>query len=98
MVNVLPLLLNVTPEMSLADVCQATVAQIKQARRHQRYEAEQIKRDLGLAAAIRELYARDQRQGLPHAPVLRRQAAVTHTLAMGRSTISSLRSAFATAC
>ncbi|WP_162866536.1 condensation domain-containing protein, partial [Escherichia coli] len=55
-VNVLPLLLNVTPEMSLADVCQATAAEIKQVRRHQRYEAEQIKRDLGLVGGHQELY------------------------------------------
>ncbi|RTF71098.1 acetate--CoA ligase [Serratia marcescens] len=83
-VNVLPLLLNVTPEMSLADVCQATVAQIKQARRHQRYEAEQIKRDLGLVGGHQELYGPVINVKVYHSALsFDGQAAVTHTLAMG---------------
>ena len=83
-VNVLPLLLNVTPELSLADVCQATVAQIKQARRHQRYEAEQIKRDLGLVGGHQELYGPVINVKVYHSALsFDGQAAVTHTLAMG---------------
>ncbi|BEM18699.1 enterobactin synthase subunit F [Serratia marcescens] len=83
-VNVLPLLLNVTPEMSLADVCLATVAQIKQARRHQRYEAEQIKRDLGLVGGHQELYGPVVNVKVYHSALsFDGQAATTHTLAMG---------------
>lgn len=83
-VNVLPLLLNVAPEMSLADVCQATVAEIKQARRHQRYEAEQIKRDLGLVGGHQELYGPVVNVKVYHGALsFDGQAAVTHTLAMG---------------
>ncbi len=83
-VNVLPLLLNVTPEMSLADVCLATVAQIKLARRHQRYEAEQIKRDLGLVGGHQELYGPVVNVKVYHSALsFDGQAATTHTLAMG---------------
>lgn len=84
MVNVLPLLLNVTPEMSLAEVCQSTAAEIKQARRHQRYEAEQIKRDLGLVGGHQELYGPVINVKVYHSALsFDGQAAVTHTLAMG---------------
>ncbi|CAI0888527.1 non-ribosomal peptide synthetase [Serratia ficaria] len=55
-VNILPLQLQLGDEQRLADVAQALAAEIKRARKHQRYEAEQLRRDLGLVGQQRELY------------------------------------------
>ncbi|SJN59342.1 Linear gramicidin synthase subunit D [Vibrio ruber DSM 16370] len=46
-VNVLPLTLEVEPEMTLSDVARAMNKVIRQTRRHQMYDAEQIQRDSG---------------------------------------------------
>ncbi len=63
---------------------QQVQAEIRKARRHQRYEAEQLRRDLGLVGSSQQLYGpvinvkvyHDDLQfdGIP---------AATHTLAMG---------------
>ena len=83
-VNVLPLQLTVTPQMSLAETCRAVVAEIKQVRRHQRYEAEQIRRDLGLVGQQQELYGPVINVKVYHSALsFDGQPAVTHTLAMG---------------
>ncbi len=46
-VNVLPVTVDVTPTMSISDVARAMNKEIRQARRHQMYDAEQIQRDIG---------------------------------------------------
>jgi len=83
-VNVLPLQLTITPDMSLLDVCQSVVAEVKQVRRYQRYEAEQIKRDLGLVGAGQELYGPVINVKVYHSELaFDGQPVLTHTLAMG---------------
>lgn len=83
-VNVLPLLLDVDDSMTLAAISLALQSEIKQVRRHQRYEAEQLRRDLGLVGSSQGLYG----------PVINLKVyhdsltfdgieAVSHTLAMG---------------
>ncbi|RJQ72968.1 non-ribosomal peptide synthetase [Pseudonocardiaceae bacterium YIM PH 21723] len=47
--NVVPLRIRVTPSMSLRELVTATSAELRAALRHQRYRAEQLHRDLGLA-------------------------------------------------
>ncbi|MDW6092703.1 amino acid adenylation domain-containing protein [Vibrio rhizosphaerae] len=46
-VNVLPLTLTVNPTMTISDVARAMNQAIRQTRRHQMYDAEQIQRDAG---------------------------------------------------
>lgn len=83
-VNVLPLQLTVTPDMSLVDVCQSVKAEIKLVRRHQRYEAEQIKRDLGLVGNHQELYGPVVNVKVYHSALsFDGKPVLTHTLAMG---------------
>ncbi len=83
-VNVLPLLLDIEESMTLADISHALQREIKLVRRHQRYEAEQLRRDLGLVGSSQSLYG----------PVINLKVyhdsltfdgidAVSHTLAMG---------------
>lgn len=55
-VNILPLQINLTDEMDLADVAQILQHEIKQVRRYQQYEAEQIRTDLGLSGMQDALY------------------------------------------
>ncbi len=83
-VNVLPLLLNLRPEMTLADVSLALQGEIKQVRRHQRYEAEQLRRDLGLVGSSKPLYGPVINLKVYHDSLsFDGMAAVSHTLAMG---------------
>lgn len=83
-VNVLPLLLDIDDSMTLAEISQTLQNEIKQVRRHQRYEAEQLRRDLGMVGSSQSLYG----------PVINLKVyhdslafdgidAVSHTLAMG---------------
>ena len=83
-VNVLPLIFDIPHHTDLAALVQQVQAEIRKARRHQRYEAEQLRRDLGLVGSNQQLYGpvinvkvyHDDLQfdGMP---------AATHTLAMG---------------
>ncbi|OON79640.1 non-ribosomal peptide synthetase [Streptomyces tsukubensis] len=53
--NVLPLRLSVEPEATLAELVGQVVLAIREARRHQRYRYEDIRRDLGLLGEGRAL-------------------------------------------
>ncbi|MEU6144599.1 amino acid adenylation domain-containing protein [Streptomyces sp. NPDC047081] len=53
--NVLPLRLTVTPEATFAELVRQVVLGIREARRHQRYRYEDIRRDLGLLGENRGL-------------------------------------------
>ncbi|MDE9539591.1 non-ribosomal peptide synthetase [Xenorhabdus bovienii] len=55
-VNLLPLQIKLQDSMTLADVVKAFVAEIKQIRRHQRYDAEQLRCDSGLSGSSNLLY------------------------------------------
>ncbi len=55
-VNVLPVQLSVEPSMSLSQMAAALALELKAVRRRQRYEAEQLRRDLGLVGSDRSLY------------------------------------------
>jgi len=55
-VNVLPVQLSIAPPMSLSRAAVALVSELKAVRRRQRYEAEQLRRDLGLVGSDRALY------------------------------------------
>ncbi|MGW6414086.1 amino acid adenylation domain-containing protein [Streptomyces sp. NPDC055055] len=52
-VNVLPLRVAVRPDLPLADLVATVAADIRDLRRHQRYRAEDIRRDLGLVGRAR---------------------------------------------
>ncbi|GAA3184213.1 MULTISPECIES: amino acid adenylation domain-containing protein [Streptomyces] len=53
--NVLPLRLTVTPEATFAQLVRQVVLAVREARRHQRYRYEDIRRDLGLLGEARGL-------------------------------------------
>ncbi|MGC3000516.1 amino acid adenylation domain-containing protein [Streptomyces sp. G35A] len=53
--NVLPLRLEVTPALTLAELARQVVLGVRAARRHQRYRFEDIRRDLGLLGEGRRL-------------------------------------------
>ncbi|MFO1103166.1 MAG: amino acid adenylation domain-containing protein [Methylocystis sp.] len=55
-VNVLPVQLAVEPAMSLSRAAAQLASELKAVRRRQRYEAEQLRRDLGLVGSDRSLY------------------------------------------
>ncbi len=83
-VNVLPLLPDIDDSMTLADVSQALQSEIKQVRRHQRYEAEQLRRDLGLVGSGQPLYGPVINLKIYHDSLAFDGIdAVSHTLAMG---------------
>ncbi|MFP1920863.1 amino acid adenylation domain-containing protein [Lonsdalea quercina] len=83
-VNVLPLQLTLSPDMTLTDVTRALLAEIKTVRRHQRYEAEQLRRDLGRVGEQDGLYGPVFNYKVYNAGVsLDGTPAVTHVLAMG---------------
>ncbi|RLM24495.1 non-ribosomal peptide synthetase [Brenneria alni] len=83
-VNVLPLQLTLHPEMTLADVTQALLNEIKTVRRHQRYEAEQLRRDLGRVGSSEGLYGPVINFKVYNAALkLDGTPAITHVLAMG---------------
>ncbi|AUH00257.1 non-ribosomal peptide synthetase [Prodigiosinella confusarubida] len=83
-VNVLPLQLTLQPDMTLIDVTLALVREIKAVRRHQRYEAEQLRRDLGLVGSSQGLYGPVINFKIYNTELrLNGVPAVTHTLAMG---------------
>ena len=47
MLNVLPMAIRLDPQATLPQLAEALQQQLKKARRHQRYDAEQIQRDIG---------------------------------------------------
>ncbi|KAF0210202.1 MAG: dhbF [Methylocystaceae bacterium] len=55
-VNVLPVQLSVAPSMLLSEAATGLASELKAVRRRQRYEAEQLRRDLGLVGSDRSLY------------------------------------------
>lgn len=55
-VNVLPVQLSIEPSMLLSEAAKALASELKAVRRRQRYEAEQLRRDLGLVGSDRALY------------------------------------------
>ncbi|CCJ08167.1 non-ribosomal peptide synthetase [Methylocystis sp. SC2] len=55
-VNVLPVQLSVEPSMLLSEAATALALELRAVRRRQRYEAEQLRRDLGLVGSDRSLY------------------------------------------
>ncbi|MCW2246590.1 amino acid adenylation domain-containing protein [Azospirillum fermentarium] len=55
-VNVLPLRVDVDEDAAVVDTARAVREALKHARRHQRYDAEWIQRDLGLVGTGRALY------------------------------------------
>ncbi|MGU3400778.1 amino acid adenylation domain-containing protein [Brucellaceae bacterium D45D] len=55
-VNVLPLCINVDADASLVTIATGVKKEMREARRHQRYDAEQIQRDFGLVGSGRALY------------------------------------------
>ncbi|MFA0812331.1 amino acid adenylation domain-containing protein [Microbulbifer epialgicus] len=54
--NVLPLQLEISQEQSLFDIARSLSKELRKIRRHQRYEAEQLQRDLGLVGSHGRLY------------------------------------------
>ncbi|EKN4689223.1 amino acid adenylation domain-containing protein [Yersinia ruckeri] len=55
-VNVLPLQARMQDDLTLVEVAQRVALELKALRRHQRYEADQLRRDLGLVGAGQDLY------------------------------------------
>lgn len=83
-VNVLPLQLTLQPEMTLIDATQRLQKEIKAVRRHQRYEAEQLRRDLGLVGGSEGLYGPVINFKVYNAELtLGNTPVTTHVLAMG---------------
>ncbi|XXN66357.1 amino acid adenylation domain-containing protein (plasmid) [Enterobacter ludwigii] len=83
-VNVLPLIFSVSDEMTLPALVQQVQNEIRQARRHQRYEAEQLRRDLGLVGSSQSLYGPVINVKVYHDDLqFDGHPAPTHTLAMG---------------
>ena len=54
--NILPLRLNLQPEITVSDVIQQVAAQMRRMLRHQRYRGEDLRRDLGLRTDDRRLF------------------------------------------
>lgn len=83
-VNVLPLQLTLQPDMTLVSATQTLLAEIKAVRRHQRYEAEQLRRDLGLVGGSEGLYGPVINFKVYNAGLtLGNTPVTTHVLAMG---------------
>ncbi|QLK63729.1 amino acid adenylation domain-containing protein (plasmid) [Enterobacteriaceae bacterium Kacie_13] len=55
-INVLPVAMHVNPDATLTELAVSLRHELKTVRRHQRYDAEQISRDLGLAGDVQPLY------------------------------------------
>ncbi len=83
-VNVLPLIFELSDTTDLAALVQQVQGEIRKARRHQRYEAEQLRRDLGLVGSSQHLYGPVINVKVYHDDLqFDGIAATTHTLAMG---------------
>ena len=55
-INVLPVEMHVTPQATLGEIAAQISRELKVARRHQRYDAEQVQRDLGRIGDSQPLY------------------------------------------
>ncbi|AOM41383.1 amino acid adenylation domain-containing protein [Xenorhabdus hominickii] len=83
-VNLLPLQIKLQSSMTLAEVARAFVDEIKQVRRYQRYEAEQLRCDLGLSGSNNALYGPVFNYKIYNETLkLGGKPIKTHTLAMG---------------
>ncbi|MBD2795997.1 amino acid adenylation domain-containing protein [Xenorhabdus sp. 18] len=83
-VNLLPLQIKLKDSMSLAEVTKAFVDEMKQVRRYQRYEAEQLRCDLRLSGGNNALYGPVFNYKIYNeALILDGNPTKTHTLAMG---------------
>ncbi|QHB33955.1 amino acid adenylation domain-containing protein [Yersinia canariae] len=83
-VNVLPLQVTLRHEMHIFDVAQAVANELKTVRKHQRYEAEQLRRDLGMVGSQRALYGPVLNfKMFDFALKLGEITGITHTLASG---------------
>ncbi|MDC9604089.1 amino acid adenylation domain-containing protein [Xenorhabdus griffiniae] len=83
-VNLLPLQIKLQDRMSLAEVAKAFVDEMKQVRRYQRYEAEQLRCDLGLSGSNNALYGPVFNYKIYNEALkLDGKPIKTHTLAMG---------------
>ena len=83
-VNVLPLIFDVSENTTLPELVQQLQREVKQARRFQRYEAEDLRRDLGLVGSGSKLYGPVINVKVYHQPLeFDAVQARTHTLAMG---------------
>ncbi|GKW19566.1 hypothetical protein PEC302107_12950 [Pectobacterium araliae] len=82
-VNVLPLQLTLRPTMTLAEVDKMFATEIKTVRRHQRYEAEQLRRDLGRVGGEGLYDPVINFKIYQDALMLEGTPAITHALAMG---------------
>lgn len=56
-VNVLPLMIEIQSESTFNDTVAILLKEVKKIRRHQKYEAEQIQRDIGLAGGKQRIYS-----------------------------------------
>ncbi|WP_445356041.1 amino acid adenylation domain-containing protein [Microbulbifer sp. EKSA008] len=54
--NVLPLQLEISAEQNIFDIARSLSRELRKIRKHQRYESEQLQRDLGLVGSHRRLY------------------------------------------
>ncbi|MDC9589265.1 amino acid adenylation domain-containing protein [Xenorhabdus sp. XENO-10] len=83
-VNLLPLQINLKESMTLAGVAKAFVDEMKQVRRYQRYEAEQLRCDLGLSGSKNALYGPVFNYKIYNETLkIDGKPIKTHTLAMG---------------
>ncbi|MGY4493888.1 amino acid adenylation domain-containing protein [Pseudomonas sp. TE3610] len=83
-INVLPMQVQVAPHATLAELAQGIGAELKRLRKHQRYDAEQIQRDLGRIGDAEPLYGAVLNLKLfDFALDLDGIAGITHTLASG---------------
>jgi amino acid adenylation domain-containing protein/non-ribosomal peptide synthase protein (TIGR01720 family) len=83
-VNVLPLQLEMSARTSLNDAAATLAQELKTVRRHQRYEAEQLRRDLQLVGGEGALYGPVLNYKVYHDELwIDGQPTVTHPLAMG---------------
>ncbi|SJL85128.1 non-ribosomal peptide synthetase [Vibrio palustris] len=81
-VNVLPVSLTITADLTLPDIVRALKKELRQVKRHQQYEVEQIKRDIGqvtspLYGPVLNLKLFDDALSFDHV------AAQTHVIATG---------------
>ena len=83
-INVLPMQVQVAPQATLAELAHGIAAELKRLRKHQRYNAEQIHRDLGRIGDAEPLYGAVLNLKLFDFELdLDGIASVTHTLASG---------------
>ncbi|WP_010208788.1 condensation domain-containing protein, partial [Pseudomonas amygdali] len=83
-INVLPMQVQVAPQATMAELAHGITAELKRLRKHQRYNAEQIQRDLGRIGDAEPLYGAVLNLKLFDFELdLDGIAGVTHTLASG---------------